>query len=230
MSPIALSSQLWDVSRAVNVPREVVDRDYTFGLQPLEATVVTIDYRVTPQDRSEAQAALSQVAWPNRPIEVPSPVGQWVLRSGVLVGLIGLAYYLCKRNGVDVLAMAIEHAKRNPGCAGWGAAGLGGVLVICVLAKLASNISTRSIHSRITISAGGVVDEPTADQQPRRGAEKRMWSDFSAWVETQGLFVLRMHQAEGRPQALYIPKRLFQPDQEEYMRQLLRQYIPYPEQ
>jgi hypothetical protein len=214
----------------LNALKEVADRKYTFGLQPLEATLVTIDYRVTPQDRNEAQAALSQVAWPNRPIEVPSPVGQWVFRAGVLVGLTGLAYYLFKRNGVDVLALAIEHARRNPAYAGWGAGGLAGLVALCVLAKVAGNINTRSIHSRITISAGGVIDEPTADQQPRRGAEKRMWSDFSAWVETQGLFVLRMHQAEGRPQALYIPKRLFQPDQEEYMRQLLRQYIPYPEQ
>ena len=219
-----------DVARRLNVLKEVTDRKYTFGLQPLEATLVTIDYRVTPQDRSEAQAALSQVAWPNRPIEVPSPVGQWVFRAGVLAGLTGLTYYLCKRNGVDLLGMAIEYAQRNPAHAGWGAAGLAGVVVLCVLVKVANNLTPRSIHSRITICAGGVIDEPTADQQPRRGAEKRMWSDFSAWVETQGLFVLRMHQAEGRPQALYIPKRLFQPDQEEYMRQLLRQYIPYPEQ
>ena len=51
-------------------PMEIIPR-----LQPLEAALVTIDYRVTPQDRNEAEAALSQVAWPNRPIEVPSPVG-----------------------------------------------------------------------------------------------------------------------------------------------------------
>jgi hypothetical protein len=221
---------LWDVAGVLSALKRVTDRKYTFGLQTLEATLVTIDYRVTPQDRSEAQAALSQVAWPNRPIEVPSPAGKWVIRSGLLVGVGALVYYLFKRNGVDVLAIAIDHAKRNPAAMGWGAIAVAGLVVFCVLVKLAVNFSTRSIHSKITISAGGVVDEPSADALPRRGTEKRKWTDFSAWVETQRLFVLRMNQAEGGPQALYIPKRLFQPEQEEYMRQLLRQYIPYPEQ
>jgi hypothetical protein len=199
------------------------------GFKPLEAALVTIDYRVTPQDRSEAQAALSRVAWPNRPIEVPSPAGQWVMRSGVLVGVAALSYYLCKRNDIEVAAIAVEYARRNPAVAGWGALALMGVVVLAVIVRLATNFDTRSIHSKITIDAGGVIDEP--DQYQGRRRVKRNWNEFTAWVETQGLFVLRMQQAaEGEPQALYIPKRLFRPDQEEYMRQLLRQYIPYPEQ
>ena len=198
------------------------------GFKPLEAALVTIDYRVTPQDRSEAQAALSRVAWPNRPIEVPSPAGQWVLRSGALAGIAAVTYYVCKRNGVDVAAIAVEYARQNPAVAGWGAVALVGAVVLAVIVRLAINFDTRSIHSKITIDAGGVIDEP--DQQQGRRRVKRNWNEFTAWVETQRLFVLRMQQVEGEMQAMYIPKRLFRPDQEEYMRQLLRQYIPYPEQ
>lgn len=192
--------------------------------------MVTIDYRVTPQDRSEAQAALSQVAWPNRPIEVPSPAGQWVMRSGALVGIAAVAYYLCKRNGIDLAAIAVDYTRRNPAAVGWTALGLAGVILLWAIVRVAVNFNTRAIHSKITIDAAGVVDEPAPDEPLRRVPEKRRWTDFSAWVETQRLFVLRMNPAQDGPQAIYIPKRLFQPDQEEYMRQLLRQYIPYPEQ
>ena len=192
--------------------------------------MVTIDYRVTPRDRNEAQAALMQVAWPNRPIEVPSPVGQWVMRAGVLTGIGAVAYYLSKRNGVDLAAVAVEYARQNPAAVGWGAVVVAGVVALWVIARLAINFNTRCIHSKITIDAGGLVDEPAPDEQLRRRPEKRKWTEFSAWVETQRLFVLRVDQGNGQVQAMYIPKRLFQPDQEEYMRQLLRQYIPYPEQ
>ena len=135
--------------------------------------MVTIDYRVTPQDRSEAEAALSQVAWPNRPIEVPSPVGRWVMRSGVLVGIAALAYYLCKRNGIDLAAVAADYARRNPVVAGWTALGLAGVILLWVIVRVAVNLNTRAIHSKITIDAAGVVDEPAPDELLRRGPAKR---------------------------------------------------------
>jgi hypothetical protein len=185
---------------------------------------LTIDYRVTPREHHEATAALGMRRWPaGRPLRVAAWRGLvgWALFTGCAVML----YVLKRREGTDLLAAARDASIRRPLVAAAIAGAALGMLGLWLLFRTLAHRDFRAFRSRITLDATGITEEIPAGERGHRD-----WSEFSAWVETDQLLVVRFQGPAGRlATGMYFPKRLFGSTETlDRVKQLFRDHVRGP--